>query len=176
MDLITKLPRTTKKHDSIMVVVDKLTKVAYFIPVKSTHKATNIVLIYMREIANMHGIPKKIVSNKDSKLTSNFWRDIQRIWDGTNLNFGTTYHLETDGQTERVNQVIQDMLMMYVMDKPSKWEDYLHLVEFAYNSGYQASLKMNPFEELYGKKCNASVSLDNPADHILENRASLKIE
>jgi hypothetical protein len=60
--------------------------------------------------------------------------------------------------------VIEDILRMYVMDKPSKWEDYLHLVEFAYNNGYQASLKMNPFEALYGRKCNTLVSRDNPAD------------
>jgi hypothetical protein len=68
------------------------------------------------------------------------------------LNFSTAYHLESDGQTERVNQVIEDMLRMYVMDKPSKWEDYLYLVDFAYNNGYQASLKMSPFETLYGRK------------------------
>jgi len=71
---------------------------------------------------------------------------------GTNLQFSTSYHPESDGQTERVNQIIEDMLRMYVMDKPSKWEDYLHLVEFAYNNGYQTSLNMSPFEELYGRK------------------------
>jgi hypothetical protein len=70
----------------------------------------------------------------------------------TNMNFSTTYHLESDGKTKRFNQVIEDMLTMYVMDKPYKWEDYLQLVEFAYNNGYQTSLKMNPFESLYGRK------------------------
>jgi hypothetical protein len=68
------------------------------------------------------------------------------------LNFSTTYHPKSDGKTERVNQVIEDMLRMYVVDKPSKWEDYLHLVDFAYNNGYQESLKMSPFELLYGGK------------------------
>jgi hypothetical protein len=75
-----------------------------------------------------------------------------------NLNFNTTYHPKSDGKTKRVNQVIEDMLRMYVMDKPSRWEDYLHLVEFAYNNGNQSSLKISPFEALYGRKCN------NPAD------------
>jgi hypothetical protein len=70
---------------------------------------------------------------------------------GTNLNFSTTCHPKHDWKIERVNQVIEDMLRMYVMDKPSKWEDYLHLVEFSYNNGYQESLKMSPFEALYGK-------------------------
>ena len=74
MNFITKLHRTAKQHDSIMVVVDKLTKVAYFIPVKSMHKVANIVEIYMQEIAKLHGVPKKIVSDRDSKLTLNFWK------------------------------------------------------------------------------------------------------
>jgi hypothetical protein len=163
MDFITKLPRENKQHDSIMVVVDKLTKYAHFIPVNLTHKANNIVDVYMRKIARLHGIPKTIVSNKDPKFTSNFWKGLFNGF-GTNLNFSTTYHPESDGQTERVNQVIEGMLRMYVMDKPSKWEDYLHFIEFAYNNGYQTSLKMSPFEALCGIKYNTLVSWDNPAD------------
>jgi hypothetical protein len=147
MDFITKVPRTSKQHDFIMVVVDKLTKAAHFIPVKLIHKEANIVDVYMREITRLHGIRKIIVSGKDPKFTSNLWKGF-----GTNLNFSTSYHPESDGQRERVNQVIEDMLRMYVMDKPSKWEGYLHLVEFSYNNGYQASLKMIPFEALYGKR------------------------
>jgi hypothetical protein len=163
MDFITKFPRTSKQHDSIMVVVDKLTKAAHFIPMKITHKETNVVDIYMREVARLHGIPKTIVSDRDPKFTSKFWKGLFKGF-RTNLNFNTTYHPESDGKTERVNQVIEDMLRMYVMDKPSKWEDYLHLVEFSYNNGHQASLKMSPFEALYGRKCNTPISWDNPAD------------
>jgi hypothetical protein len=165
MDFITKLPRTNKQHDSIMVVVvvDKLIKVAHFIPIKPTHKAVNIVDVYMKEITRLHGIPKTIVSDRDPKFISKFWKGLFNGF-GTNLNFSTAYHPESDGQTERVNQVIEDMLRMYVMDKPSKWEDYLHLVDFTYNNGYQASLKMSSFEALYGRKCNTPVSWDNPTD------------
>jgi hypothetical protein len=112
---------------------------------KVTHKATNIVEIYMREIARLDGVPKAIVSNRDPKFTSNFWRELFKGF-GTNLNFSTTYNLESDGQTEIINRIIEDMLRMYVMDKPSKWEDYIHLVEFAYNNGYQESLNMSLFE------------------------------
>jgi hypothetical protein len=166
MDFITKLPRTNKQHDSIMVVVDKLTKAAHFIPVKLTLKATNIVDVYMREIARLHGIPKTIVFDRDPKFTSKFWKGLFNGF-GTNLNFSTTYHPESDGQIERVNQVIEDMLRMYVMDKPSKWEDYLHLVEFSYNNGYQTSLKMSPFEALYDRKCNTPVSWDNLVDRVV---------
>ena len=80
---------------------------------------------------------RAIVSNKDPKFTSNFWKGLF-VDLGTKLNFNIAYHPHTDGQTERVNQVLEDMLRMYVMDKPSKWEDHLHLVEFAYNNGKQA--------------------------------------
>jgi transposase InsO family protein len=111
----------------------------------------------MREIDRLHGIPKAIVSNRDTKFSSNFWRGLFKGF-GTNLNFSIACHPQSDGKTERVNQVIEDMLRMYVMDKPSKWEDYLHLVKFAYNNGYQASLKMSLFEALYGRKCNTPVS------------------
>ena len=101
-EFITKFPRTAKQHDSIMVVVDKLTKVAHFISVKSTHKATNIAEIYMQEIAKLHGVSKTIVSGRDPKFTSNFWKGIFKGF-GTSLNFSTTYHPESYGQTEKVN-------------------------------------------------------------------------
>ena len=147
IDFITKLPRTTKQHDSIMVVVDNLTKTAHFIPVKLAHKATRIAIFYMREIARLHGVPKEIVFDKDVKFTSNFWKGLFKGF-GTNLNFIIAYHQESDGKTERVNQVIGDILRMYVMDKPSKLEDYLHLVDFDYNNGYRISLKIIAFETL----------------------------
>jgi hypothetical protein len=120
-------------------------------------------VVTMDFITKLPRTAKTIVSDRDSKFTSNFWKGLFKGF-GTNLNFSTTYHPESDGKTERVNQVIEDMLRMYVMDKPSKWEDYLHLVEFSYNNGYQASLKMSPFEALYGRKCNTPVSWDNPTD------------
>ena len=166
MDFIIKLPKTILQNDVIMVVVDKLTKETHFILVKTTHKASNIVNIYMKEVARLNGIIKAIVSERDSKFTSKFWKGLFE-WFGTSINMSTTYHPQIDGQIERVNQVIEDMLSMYVMDQPSKWEDYLHLVEFAYNDGYHSSLKMSPFEAMYGRKCNTPVSWDNPTDRAI---------
>jgi transposase InsO family protein len=163
MDFITGLPRMSKQHDSIMVVVEKLTKSAHLILLKTTHKAGDVTDIFLKEVAYLHEIPKTIVSDRDPKFTSNFWKELFKGF-RTNLNFSTTYHPESNGQTKRVNRVIEHMMRMYVMDKPSRWEDYLHLVEFAYNNGYHASLKMSPFEALYGRKCNTPVSWDNPAD------------
>jgi hypothetical protein len=134
-----------------MVVVEKLSKAAHFIPLKTMYKENNVVDIYMREVVHFHGIPKAIVPDRDPKFTSKFWKGLFKGFE-KNMNVITTYDPESDGKKERVNQVIEDMIRMYVMDKPSKWEDYLHLVEFSYNNGYQASLKMSSFEALYGRK------------------------
>jgi hypothetical protein len=111
-----------KQHDSIMVVVNKLTKATHFILVKTTHKETNTAEIYVREVARIHGVPKAIVSDKDPKFTSNFWKGLFNGF-GTNLNLSTSYHPESYGKTKRTNTVIEDMLRMYVMDQPSSWED-----------------------------------------------------
>jgi hypothetical protein len=119
----------------------------------------------MKEIFRMHGLPKTIISDRDTKFTSNFWKTLFNGLD-TQLNFSTAYHPQTDGQTERTNRIVEDMLRMYVMDFPTKWEEYLHLVEFAYNNGYHTSLKMSPFEVMYGRKCRTPVSWDNPVDMI----------
>ena len=118
---------------------------------KSVHKEVIIAKIYMQEISKLHGVPKTIVFDRDSKFTLNFWKGLFKGF-RKKLNFSKTYHLESDGQTERVNRVIKDMLNMYVIDKPSKWEDYLQFVDFAYNNGYQASLKMSPFESLNSRR------------------------
>jgi hypothetical protein len=98
MDFITVFPRTGKQNDSIMVVVDKLTKDAHFIPLKTTHKATDVADIFMKEVARMHSIPKTIMSNRDPKFTSDFWKGLFKGF-RTNLNFNITYHPEFDGKT-----------------------------------------------------------------------------
>ena len=102
MDFITGLPRTKKGNDSIMVVVDKLSKAVHFIPVQSTYKAVQIAHLFMQNIFRLHGFPKVIISDRDVKFTSTFWRTLFAEL-GTQLNFSTAYHPQTDGQTERVN-------------------------------------------------------------------------
>ena len=110
-------------------------------------------------------IPRKIISDRDSIFTSSFWRELQGAV-GTKLNLSTTYHPQTDGQTERVNQVLEDMLRMYVMDNQVKWEEYLHLVEFAYNNGHHSSLGMPPYQALYGRPCRTPLSWDRIEDRV----------
>jgi hypothetical protein len=98
IDFVTKLPRTVRQYDSIMVLVDKLTKASHFVHVKTMHTMANIVDIFMREITRLHGIPRAIVTDRDTKCTSNFWRSLFRGF-GTNINFSTTYHPQSDGKT-----------------------------------------------------------------------------
>jgi hypothetical protein len=165
MDFITGLPTSTKHNDAIMVVVDKLSKSAHFIPVKSTCKEIDIANIFMKEIFRLHGMPEEIVSDRDTKFTSNFWKSLMAGLK-TKLLFSIAYHPKTDGKTERVNQILEDMLRMHVMHQPKKWKDYLPLVEFTYNNDYQESLKMSPFEVLYGRPCNTLVNWSNPINII----------
>ena len=107
-----------------------------------------------------------VISDRDVKFTFSFWKELfARL--NTNLNFSTSYHPQTDGQTERTNQIIEDMLCMYVRTKPSKWEEYLHLVEFPYNNGYQTLAKMSPFKILYGRKCTTPINWDNLTDRLM---------
>eukprot|EP00253_Pinus_taeda_P004104 PITA_04104 len=146
-----------------MVVVDKLSKAAHFIPVQSTYRAAQIAHIFMQNVFRLHGLPKTIISDRDVKFTSAFWRTLFAEL-GTQLNFSTTYHPQTDGQTERVNQVVEYMLRAYVMQQPMLWEEYLHLVEFAYNNGYHTSTQMSPFEVLYGRKCRTPSNWGGPED------------
>lgn len=139
MDFVVELPETTKRHNSILVVVDKLTKSAHFIPIRDTYKASEIAHVFIKEVVRLHGFPKKIILDRASIFTGRLWASFQGALQ-TQLNFSIAYHSETDGQTERVNQVSEDMLRMYVMDQQPKWEDYLPLVEFAYNNSYHAPL------------------------------------
>eukprot|EP00253_Pinus_taeda_P011854 PITA_11854 len=165
MDFITWLPRIKKGNDSIMVLVDKLSKAAHFIPAQSTYKAVQIAHLFMQNVFRLHGLPKVIISDRDVKFTSTFWRTLFAEL-GTQLNFSTAYLPQTDGQTERVNQVLEDMLRAYVMLKPGQWEEYLHLVEFAYNNGYHTSTQLSPFEVLYGRKCHTPSSWGGPEDKL----------
>ena len=109
IEFIIGLPKTQRKNDSIMVVIDKLSKSTHFIPVKSTYKEINFAKIFMKENFRLHGIPKMVISDRDVKFTSNFWKELFAGLD-TNFNFITSYHPQTDGQTERKNKIIEDML------------------------------------------------------------------
>ena len=173
MDFITGLPKSNRGHDAIWVVVDRLTKVAHFIPVRTTHRSDQLADIYMSRIVSLHGIPKAIVSDRGTQFTSRFWKKLHEEL-GTKLLFSTSYHPQTDRQTERVNQVLEDMLRSCVLAYGAKWEDCLPFAEFSYNNSYQASLKMAPFEALYGRRCRRPLNWAQTGDSKIFGVETLK--
>ncbi|KAL0551206.1 hypothetical protein IC582_010292 [Cucumis melo] len=110
----------------------------------------------MTEIVRLHGVPVSIISDRDTRFTSKFWKGLQLAL-GTRLDFSTAFHPQTDGQTERLNQILVDMLRACVLEFSGSWDSHLHLIEFAYNNSYQATIGMAPFEALYGKCCRSPV-------------------
>ena len=98
----------------------------------------------------MHGIPKDIVSDRDRRFQARFWQALQKAF-GTKLNFSSSYHPETDGQTERINQILEDMLRACILDFQGKWEEFLPLVEFSYNNSYQSTIHMHHLNHFTGE-------------------------
>jgi transposase InsO family protein len=157
MDFIVGLPNTSQKHDSIWVIMDRLTKTAYFIPVHTTFTAKKYAKIYLDHIICLHGVPKMIVSDHGAQFVARFWEHLQASL-GTKLIRSSAYHPQTDGQTERVNQILKDIIRASVINYDKSWDQCLPLAEFSYNNSYHASLKMTPFEALYGQKCRTPLS------------------
>ena len=157
MDFIVGLPRTPSGKDSIWVIIDRLTKVAHFLPVHTTFKVGRLADLYVSRVVSLHGVPKTIISDRGSAFTSQFWHSLQEAM-GTRLSFSTAYHPQTDGQTERVNQVLEDMLRACILSYGKNWEKCLPFAEFSYNNSFQASLGMAPFEALYGRKCRTPLN------------------
>jgi transposase InsO family protein len=149
MDFIVGLPRTQSGYDSICVIVDRLTKEAHFIPVKTTYSGPQLAELYVSRIVYLHGVSKKIVSDRGRQFTSRFWERLHEALD-TQLRFSSAYHPQTDGQIERVNQILEDMLRACALQYGRNWDKSLPYAEFSYNNSYQGSLKMALFEMLYG--------------------------
>ncbi|WVZ52960.1 hypothetical protein U9M48_003958 [Paspalum notatum var. saurae] len=152
IDFIMGLPRTQKGYNSIWIVVDRLTKVAHFIPVNTTYSGAKLAELYISRIVCLHGVPKTIISDRGSQFTSRFWEQLHDSLD-TKLRFSTAYHPQTDGQTERTNQILEDILRACTIQYGTSWDKCLPYAEFSYNNSNQASLKKSPFEALYSKRC-----------------------
>ncbi|GJX07609.1 reverse transcriptase domain-containing protein [Tanacetum coccineum] len=156
MDFVTKLPRTSSGHDAIWVIVDRLTKSAHFLPMREDYKMDRLARLYLNEIIARHGVPISIISDRDSRFTSRFWQSMQEAL-GTRLDMSTAYHPQTDGQSERTIQTLEDMLRACVLDFGGSWDVHLPLVEFSYNNSYHSSVRCAPFEALYGRKCRSPI-------------------
>ena len=135
MDFITGFPKSRKGNDAIFVVIDRLSKVAHFLPVKEIISASQLTELYTAKIISLHGVPLEISPDRGSIFTSRFWASFQKAM-GTNLLFSTAYHPQTSGQVERVNQILEDMLRACVISFGMKWEEFLPFPEFSYNNSY----------------------------------------
>jgi hypothetical protein len=166
MDFIVGLPRTPKGNDSIWVIVDRLTKVAHFVPVKVTFGTERLANLYVEHILRLHGAPKSIVSDRGPQFVAKFWSSFHKLM-GTTLNYNTAFRSQTDGQTERVNQVLEDMLRACALTYDTDWESSLPFAEFSYNNSFQTSLRMAPFEALYRRKCRTPLAWSEVGERTL---------
>jgi len=128
MDFVTGLPRTSQGLDTVWVVVDRLTKSAHFLPFRINYSMERLAQVYIREIVKLYGVPESIVSNRDPRFQSRFWRSLSKVM-GTILQLSTAAHTQTDGQSERTIQILEDMLRTCVLDFGGSWDNYLPLVE-----------------------------------------------
>ncbi|GJV10442.1 putative reverse transcriptase domain-containing protein [Tanacetum coccineum] len=151
MDFITKLPKSSQGFDTIWVIVDRLTKSAHFLPIRENDPLDKLARLYLNRIVARHGIPASIICDRDGRFTSNFWKSFQKAL-GTDISMSTAYHPETDGQSERTIQTLEDMLRACVIDFGKGWVKHLPLAEFSYNNSYHASIKAVPYEALRGCK------------------------
>jgi transposase InsO family protein len=145
MDFLVSLPKTKEGFDAILVIVDRLTKRAKFIATKTTASAEDTADLFMKNYMKDHGLPKTIVSDRDSKFTSKFWTSVTSILK-TQHNLSSAFRPQTDGQTERTNRFVEDYLRGVVNPVQNDWDDFLHLAEFAYNRRVHSSIGMSPFE------------------------------
>ncbi|GJV39196.1 putative reverse transcriptase domain-containing protein [Tanacetum coccineum] len=149
-------PSGLLQQPEIPVIMDRLTKSAHILPMREDYKMERLARLYLNEIVARHGVPISIISDHDSRFTSRFWQSMQEAL-GTRLDMSTTYHPQTDGQSERTIQNLEDMLRACVLDFGGSWDVHLPLVEFSYNNSYHSSVRCALFEALYGRKCRSPI-------------------
>jgi hypothetical protein len=149
MDFILGLPRMKRGFDFIFVVVDIFSKMAHFIPCQKTSDVTHIANLFFKEVIRLHGLPRSIVSDRDTKFIGHFWRTLWKKL-GTNLLFSSSYHPQTDGQTEVVNKSIGDLLRSLVIEQHNSWHNIFPQAEFAYNDSVNRSTRQSLFQIVYG--------------------------
>jgi hypothetical protein len=149
MDFIVGLPKSGNKS-VIMVVVDRLSKYAHLCALQHPFTASTVAQIFMDHVFKLHGMPHSIVSDRDPTFTNNFWQELFRL-QGTQLHLNTTYHPQTDGQTEVVNKCLETYLRCFASERKNQWAQWLPLVEWWYNTSYHTTTRMTPFEAVYGK-------------------------
>ena len=133
----------------VFVVVDRLTKYTHFMAFSHPYTIAKVANVYLQSVFKLHGMPSTIVSDRDPIFTSHFWRELTRL-QGVSLTISSSYHPQTDGQTEVVNKSLEHYLRAFAVDKPTTWVEWLPLAEFWFNTNFHVAAKMTPFEALYG--------------------------
>eukprot|EP00268_Persea_americana_P032725 TRINITY_DN32261_c0_g1_i2.p1 TRINITY_DN32261_c0_g1~~TRINITY_DN32261_c0_g1_i2.p1 ORF type:complete len:206 (+),score=14.11 TRINITY_DN32261_c0_g1_i2:58-618(+) len=149
MDFIDGLPKS-KGKSTIYVVVHRLSKYAHFIPISHPYTAVSVAQIFFDQIFWLHGMPQSIVCDRDPTFTNTFWKEIFQL-NGTKLNYSSSYHPQTDGQTEVTNQTVEMYLRCFNSDKPKEWVRWLSWPDFCYNTSLHSSTKKTSFEIVYGR-------------------------
>jgi hypothetical protein len=157
---------TARMFDLIWVIVDRLSKSAHFIPINTNYKVQRYAKIYIAHVLYLHEVPKMIISDRGSQFVTRFWEQLH-VSLRTRLIHSLAYHPQTDGQTERVNQILEDMLRAYVLEHQGSWDQNLGWIEFSYNNSYQESLKMAPFKVLYRCRCRTPLNWIEPGDKVI---------
>nr|GEZ34529.1 hypothetical protein [Tanacetum cinerariifolium] len=171
MDLVTKFPKRRSGYDAIWIIVDRLTKSAYFLPIRKDYKTENLARIYINEIVARHGVLVSIILDCDGRFVSHLWQPLQKVL-GTKLNMITAYHPKIDGQSERTIQTREDMLRACVMDFYESWDTHLPLVKFSYNNSYDKSIKLKTtrsYQKSYADK------RQKPLEFKVRDRVILKV-
>jgi len=154
---------TSQIHDAQLEAIKKkdvkfesLKEIDAQFVIKENDKIRRLTRIYLKEVVSRHGVPISIISDRDGRFTSNFWRSLHKSL-GTRLDISTVYYPQTDGQSERTIQTLEDMLRACVLDFGGSWDKHLLLAEFSYNNSYHTSIKVAPFKVLYGRKCRSPI-------------------
>ncbi|KAL3693385.1 hypothetical protein R1sor_007036 [Riccia sorocarpa] len=150
MDLVCELPTTSSGYDSIVVFVDKLSKMIHMCPTRKDVAAPELAQLYLQNVVKHHGLSRVLITDRGTQFTSLFWRTLFGLFK-TKLALSTAYHPQTDGQTERANRTIEDMLRAFTMEEQENWDNLLPLVEFAYNNCINSSTRTTPFFLMYGE-------------------------
>lgn len=158
MDLIVNLPKTRANHDAIAVFVDRFSKAAHFVACRTTYTAEDLADLFFKNVVRLHGLPTSIVSDRDTRFCSRFWTYLfARL--GTRLDMSTAYHQQTDGQSERTIQTLEQYLRVFIDQDHRNWDELLDQAEFAYNSNKSASTNLSPFETIYGFQPSTPTSI-----------------
>ena len=162
IDFITNLPRTSRDNNTIMVVIDHLSKRTHFIPTVDEITAQGVASLFINNVFKHHGLPKVIISDRDPRFTSEFWKELNSLI-GINLHFTSGYHPESNGQTERMNRTLHQYLRAFTNEQQTNWDTLLPFAEFSYNNTTQASTGVTPFLFDYGQEVNSPGNIQRPS-------------